>query len=69
MSIEELIKLCDEYQRNTINKSLLEASINSNNKYSHLKWAVDRDIKSLDLLCGRQVEIQDILTDMNEITF
>ncbi len=69
MKIQELIKLCAEYIRNLTKKKLLEYDVDSNRKYSHLSWAIERDMESLMVLCNRQVEIQEELTDLCNIEF
>lgn len=69
MDIKELIKLTREYDNNLLKKSLLESAIDNDLKYPHLDWTVERDSLLLLALCFRQEEIEDILTDMDEITF
>lgn len=69
MEIKELIKLCSEYQNLSVKKELYEYEIEANKKYPHLGWAIERDTLLLFKIVNRKQEIQEILTDMQEIKF
>jgi len=69
MTIKELCKACAEYDHNITKINILKSSIDGNKKHSHLKWAVDRDTESLNKLIDRQIDIQELITDNNKITF
>jgi hypothetical protein len=69
MTIKELCKVCAEYDHNITKMSTLKSSIEGDKKYSHLKWAIDRDTEALSKLINRQTEIQELITDNNTIVF
>ena len=69
MTIKELCKACAEYSHNLTKISLLKSNIKDNNKYPHLKWAIERDGKALNKLIDRQTEIQEQILDNDTIVF
>ena len=69
MTIKELCEVCAEYEHNATKISILKSSIEGNKKYSHLQWAIDRDVKALSKLIDRQTEIQEQILDNDTVIF
>ena len=69
MTIKELCKVCAEYDHNITKMNMLKSSIKGNKKYSHLKWAIDRDTEALNKLIDRQTEIKELITKNDTIVF
>jgi len=69
MTIKDLCKVCSEYSGNLVEISILKGNIKGNKRFSHLKWAIDRDTLALNKLIDRQSEIQELILGNDTVVF